>query len=100
MRPGLKRPARMPETSLQLLNPQIVQGRLWALPPNVDRFLAGKKGCKRLVYSLDYFLLNFAYTSACSIDYLSSMGKAGSGFLSQIWLILRLEKFASPEAPC
>lgn len=98
MRPGLKRPARTPQPSLQLLNLRIAQGRLWELPPNVDRFLRGKKGCKRFVYSLDYFLLNFAYTSAYSIDYLPLTGRAGSSFLDQTRLILRLENIASPGA--
>ena len=80
MRLGLKRPARMPETSLQLLNPQIAKGRLWALPPNVDRFLAGKKGCKRPVYKPAYCLLTCAYVGAYIAAYLPFTEKAGRDF--------------------
>jgi hypothetical protein len=59
-----------------------------------------KKGCKRLVYRLDYFLLNFAYTSAHSIVYPVFTEGAGKGLLSQIRLVLRLENITSPGASC
>jgi hypothetical protein len=100
MRTGLKCPERMPEPGLWFVKWQIAQNRTRRLPPNAVRFLMEKKGCKRLVYRLDYFLLYFAYTSAHSIVYPVFIGRAGKGFLSQIRLVLRLENFASPGASC
>lgn len=57
-----------------------------------------KKGGKRLVYRLDYFLLIFAYLAAHTVAYLPFTEKAESCFLSQLWLILRAENIASPRA--
>jgi hypothetical protein len=98
MTPGLKPPVHVSEPSLQLFHPQIVRNQSRELPPNVDRFLSGKKGCKRFVYRLNYLLLNFAYTSAHTIVYLQSTGRAESHFLDLIRFILRLENIASPGA--
>lgn len=72
--------------------------RPWQFPPNADRFLPGKKGCKRPVYKCAYCLLTPAYFLAYIAAYLLFTEKAGSGLLSRIRLILRLEKFASPKA--
>jgi hypothetical protein len=90
----------MPEPGLWLIKWQIAQNRIRRLPPNAHRFLDGKKGGKRLVYRLDYFLLIFAYVAAYTVVYLPFTEKAESCFLSQIRLILRLEKIASPRASC
>ena len=100
MRTGLKCPERMPELGLWLIKWQIAQNRTRRLLPNVDQILDGKKGGKRLVYRLDYFLLIFAYLAAHTVAYLPLTEKAESCFLSQIRLILRLENFASPRASC
>ncbi len=69
-------------------------------PPNAHQILSGKKGCKRPVYNLAYSLLTCAYVGAYRAAYLLFTEKAGKVFLSQIRLILRLEKIASPEASC
>ncbi len=98
MRTRLKFPERIQEPGPWLIKWQIAQNRTSSLPPNADRFLDGKKGGKRHVYCLDYFLLIFAYMSAHSIVYPIFTGRAGNGFLSQIRLILRLENIASPRA--
>ena len=100
MRTGLKFPERIREPGLWLIKWQIAQNRTRSLPPNADRFLDGKRGGKRLVYRLDYFLLIFAYLAAHPVVYLPFTEKAESSFLSQIRLILRLENIASPEASC
>lgn len=100
MRTGLKCPERMPEPGLWLIKWQIAQNRTRKTSAKYSSIFDGKKGGKRLVYRLDYFLLNFAYTSAHSIVYPVFTGRAGNGFLSQIRLVLRLENFASPEASC
>ncbi len=72
------------------------QKRPWQFLPNIDRFLPEKKDCKRPVYKCAYSLLTSAYFVAYSDAYLPITGRAGNGFLSQIRLILRLEKIASP----
>ena len=100
MRTGLTCSKRIPNPGLWLIKWQIVQNRTRRLPPNVNQILDGKKGGKRLVYRLDYFLLIFAYVAAHTVAYLPLIGRAGNGFLSQIRLILRLEKIAAPEASC
>lgn len=100
MRTGLKCPERIREPGPWLIKWQIAQNRTRSLPPNADRFLDGKKGGKRHVYRLDYFLLIFAYMSAHSIVYPIFTGRAECRLLSQIGLILRLENFACPRAFC
>ena len=100
MRTGLTCSKRIPIPDLWLIKWQIVQNLTRRLPPNVDQILDGKKGGKRLVYRLDYFLLIFAYLAAHTVAYLPFTEKAESCFLSQIQLILRLENFASPRASC
>jgi hypothetical protein len=74
------------------------QNRPWQFPPNADRFLPGKKDCKRPVYNCAYCLLTSAYFVAYIAAYLPFTGRAGNGFLSQIRLIVRLENIASPGA--
>lgn len=76
------------------------QKRTWGFPPNVDQIFDGKKGCKRPVYKLAYSLFTCAYFGAYPAAYLPFIGRAGNGFLSQIRLILRLEKIASLRASC
>lgn len=75
-----------------------VQNRTWGFPPNVDQIFDGKKVCKRPVYKLAYCMFTCAYFGAYRAAYLPFTGRAGNGFLSQIRLILRLEKIASPRA--
>lgn len=100
MRTGLTCSKRIPNSGLWLIKWQIVQNRTRRLPPNAHRFLDEKKGGKRLVYRLDYFLLIFAYLAAHTVVYLPFTEKAESSFLSQIRFILRLGNFASPGASC
>lgn len=100
MRTGWTCSNRIPNPGLWLIKWQIAQNRTLQVPPNAHRFLDGKKGGKRFVYRLDYFLLIFAYVAAHTVAYLPLIGRAGNGFLSQIRLILRLEKIAAPEASC
>ena len=75
-----------------------VQNQPHQFPPNADQILDGKKVCKRPVYTLAYCLLTCAYVGAYRAAYLPFTGRAEKGLLSQIRLILRLEKIASPEA--
>lgn len=100
MRTGLTCSKRIPNLGLCLIKWQIAQNRTLQVPPNAHRFLDGKKGGKRLVYRLDYFLLIFAYVAAHTVAYLPLTEKAESGFLSQIRLVLRLENIASPGVFC
>lgn len=93
-------PERIREPGIWLIKWQILQNRTRKTSAKYSSIFDEKKGGKRLVYRLDYFLLNFAYTSAHSIVYPVFTGRAGNGFLSQIRLVLRLENFASPEASC
>ncbi len=76
------------------------QNRPWQFPPNADRFLPGKKVCKRPVYKCAYCPLTPAYFVAYSAAYLPFIGRAGSSFLDQTRLILRLENIAAPGASC
>ena len=76
------------------------QNRPCQFPPNVDRFLPEKKGCKRPVYKGAYYLLTPAYFVAYIAAYLLFTEKAGKGLISQIWLVLRAENIASPGASC
>lgn len=98
MRTGLTCSKRIPNPGLWLTKWQIAQNHTLQVPPNADQILDGKKGGKRFVYRLDYFLLYFAYRSAHTVDYLQSTEKAGKGLLSQIWLVLRAENIAAPRA--
>ena len=100
MRTGLTCSKCIPNPGLWLIIWQIAQNRTRRLLPNVDQILDGKKGGKRLVYRLDYFLLIFAYLAAHTVAYLPFTEKAESCFLSQLWLILRAENIASPRASC
>jgi hypothetical protein len=77
---------------------RITQNRTWGFPPNVNQIFDGKKVCKRPVYKPAYCLLTCAYFGAYIAAYLLFTEKAGSDFLSQIRLILRLENIASPAA--
>jgi hypothetical protein len=90
----------MPEPGLWLIKWQIAQNRTRKTSAKYSSIFDGKKCGKRLVYRLDYFLLYFAYTSAHSIVYPVFIGSAGMGLLSQMWLVLRAENFASPGASC
>lgn len=74
--------------------------RTWSFPPTVNRILEGKKACKRFVYFLDYHLFTYVYKPAHNPAYLPSTGRAESGLLGQIRLVLCLEKIASPKASC
>jgi hypothetical protein len=76
----------------------IAQKRTWRFPPNADQILDGKKVCKRPVYNFAYCLFTCAYVGAYIAAYLPFIGRAGNDFLSQIRLILRLEKIAAPRA--
>jgi len=69
-------------------------------PPNADQILPGKKGCKRPVYKPAYYLFTCAYVGAYRAAYLPLTRRAEKGLLKQIWLVLRLENFASPGASC
>lgn len=76
------------------------QNRTWGFPPNAHQILPRKKGCKRPVYKPAYCLFTCAYVGAYRAAYLPFTGRAEKGLLSQIRLILRLEKIASPRASC
>lgn len=78
----------------------IAQNQPRQFPPNADQILPGKKVCKRPVYKPAYCLLTCAYVGAYRAAYLPLTGRAEKGLQRQIWLVLRTENIASPEASC
>ena len=79
---------------------RIMQNHILQVPPNADQILPGKKVCKRPVYKPAYCLFTCAYVGAYIAAYLPLTGRAGKGLRKQIWLVLRAENIASPEASC
>jgi hypothetical protein len=69
-----------------------------SFPPKVGANFGAKKVCKRFAYKNAYFLLTFAYKPAYSPAYLQAIGRAQSLPITPLWLVLRLENFASPGA--
>jgi len=79
---------------------RIAQNQPRQFPPNLDQILPGKIVCKRPVYNPAYRLFTSAYFSAYFAAYFPLLGRARRHGLTQIRLILRLEKITPLRASC